>query len=98
MNLGDQENVSDDNDKLAVMHDDKEEVGKESKHDNVDTCCGRELLYDSGHHTADDSEEIDVSPHQPALPAHQVQVIGQGETLPGTLHHQARQGAGMQAV
>ena len=59
---------------------------------------GGELLYDSGQHTADDSEEVDVCPHQPALPAHQVQVIGQGETLPGTLHQQARQRAGMLAV
>ena len=64
----------------------------------VKTCFGRELLYDSCHQAADDSEEVPVGPHQPALPTHQVQVIRQGDTLPGTLHQQTRQGAGMLAV
>ena len=64
----------------------------------IDTCCGRELSYDSCQHAADYGEEVDVCLHQPALPTHQMQVVGQGETLPGTLHQQASKGAGMQAV
>ena len=55
-------------------------------------------MYNSGHQATEDSEDVLVGPDQPALPAHQVEVVGQGETLPGSLHQQARQGASMLAV